>query len=106
MSDKPVDKSVDKTVVVLCRLEPLAGRFQDAKKVSEEWFEFIKKMPDCKRVDIICSVEHQIAWLEDWTSKMALDKFMMDHLVYADFSVRMLDCSRGVPFRHVYRKLQ
>lgn len=102
MSEKPVDK----TVVVLGRLEPLPGRFHDAKKVAEEWFEFIKKMPDCKGVDVICNVDTGIAWLEEWTSKMAHDKFVMDHIAYADFAVRMLDCSRGVTIPHVYRKLQ
>ena len=50
MSDKPINKPVEKAIVVLHRMEPLAGRFEDAKKVSEEWFEFLKKIPDCKKI--------------------------------------------------------
>jgi hypothetical protein len=40
MSDKPVDK----TAFVLHRMYPASGLFSDAKKVSEEWLEFLKKM--------------------------------------------------------------
>ena len=101
MSDKPVEKAI----FVLHRMEPLVGRFEDAKKVSEDWFEFLKKMPNCKGVDVICSVEKQVAWLEEWTSRMAFEKFNEEHFSYADFSVRIMNCSRGMPTRYVYRKL-
>ena len=86
-------------------MEPLSGRFDDAQKISEEWFEFLKKMPDCKGVNVICCVEKQFAWLEEWASRMAFDKFNEEHFAYADFSVRMLDCSRGIFTRQAYRKL-
>ena len=105
MSDKPINKPVEKAIVVLHRMEPLAGRFEDAKKVSEEWFEFLKKIPDCKGVDVICSTDKQLAWFEAWTSRAAFDKFNEEHFAYADFSVRMLDCSRGIFSRQPYRKL-
>ena len=105
MSDKPINKPVEKAIVVLHRMEPLAGRFEDAQKVSEEWFEFLKKIPDCKGVDVICSTDKQLAWFEAWTSRMAYDKFNEEHFVYADFSVRMMNCSRGIFTRHKYRKL-
>lgn len=101
MSDKPVDK----TIFVLHRMEPLIGRSEDAKKLAEEWFEFIKKMPDCRGVDVICSVEKQLAWLEEWTNRAAYDKFNEEHFSYADFSVRMMDCSRGIFTRYAYRRL-
>ncbi|HSC74645.1 MAG TPA: hypothetical protein VLB90_00220 [Pseudomonadales bacterium] len=110
MSDKPVvppvvDKPVDKSVVVLCRMEPTMGHFEEAKKLSEEWHEFLKTMPDCKNIDVICCVETQIAWLEGWTSQMAMDKFNEEHFAYADYLVRMVACSRKVPTRYVYRRL-
>jgi len=92
-------------VVVLHRMEPLAGHFSEAQTISEEWFEFLKKIPGCKGVDIICSVDNQLAWLEEWASRVALDKFNEEHFMYADFSVRMMGCSRGVFTRYVYRKL-
>jgi hypothetical protein len=99
------DKLVDKTVVVLHRMEPIAGHFEEAKKISEEWFEFVKKIPDCKGVDLICCVEGRIAWFEEWTSKAAVDKFNEEHLPYADYAVRLMSCSRVVPSRPVYRKV-
>ena len=106
MSDKPApEKSADKSIVVLHRMEPLDGHFSDAKKVSEDWFEFLKKIPDCKGVDVICFTDKQFAWLEGWTSRVAFEKFNEQHFFYADFSVRMLDCSRGIFTRHVFRKL-
>ena len=99
------DKSVDKTIVVLNRVEPLAGHFAELQKISEEWFEFLKKSPDFKGVSVICSVDQQIAWLEEWTSRVAVDKFTDEHIAYADFSTRILNCSRGMATRHVYRRL-
>ncbi|MBK8289458.1 MAG: hypothetical protein KAY78_03570 [Pseudomonadales bacterium] len=101
MSDKPVDK----TIFVLHRMEPLSGHFDEAKKLSEEWFEFMKKIPDCKKIEMICCVESQIAWLEEWTNRMTHDKFNEEHFAYADFAVRMMACSRGVFTRGMYRQL-
>jgi hypothetical protein len=105
MSDKPINKPAEKAIVVLHRMEPLVGRFEDAKKLSEEWFEFLKNIPDCKGVDVVCFADKQFAWLEEWSSRMAFDKFNEEHFAYADFSVRMIDCSRGIFTRHTYRKL-
>lgn len=101
MSDKPVDKSV----VVLHRIHPLAGRFDDARKVSEEWLEFLKKIPGFTGSDTICCIDSQIAWLESWDSKMSVDKFNAEHIIFADYFARMMDCSRGVFVRSVYRKM-
>jgi hypothetical protein len=103
--DKPVDKPVDKTVFVLHRMEPIVGRFPEAKQVSEEWFEFLKKFPDCRKVEVICCFEDQISWVEEWASRMAHDKFNEEHFSYADFAVRMLGCSRGIFNRSMYRKV-
>ena len=107
MQDKPVleKPAADKSIVVMHRMEPLADQFSVAQQVSQDWFEFLKKMPDCKRVDVICMVDKQVAWLEEWTSRVALDKFHEEHFAYTDFLVRMMACSRGVPTRYVYRKL-
>ena len=99
------DKHVDKTVMLLHRMEPMAGRFEEAKKISEEWFEFIKKFPDCKSVDLLCCVEGSIVWFEEWSSKIASDKFNEEHFSYADYAVRMMGCSRKVPSRVAYRKV-
>lgn len=101
MSDTPVDKSV----VILHRMQPLSGRFEEARKVSEDWFEFIRKMPGCTGVESICCVDEQIAWIEMWASRMAFNKFNEEHVAYIDFPVRMLNCSRGIPSRHIYRKM-
>ena len=105
MSEKPIEKPIERAIVVLHRMEPLEGRFLDAKKISEDWFEFLKNIPDCKDVDVICSTDKQLAWLEGWTSRVAFDKFNEEHFAYADFSVRMMNCSRGIFTRYPYRKL-
>jgi hypothetical protein len=81
MSDKPVDK----TAFVLHRMYPASGLFSDAKKVSEDWLEFLKKMNGFKSVDVICIQEDQVAWLEEWENRISVDKFNEEHLAYADF---------------------
>jgi hypothetical protein len=104
-ADKPSEKSVDKSVIVLHRMEPIQGRFHDAKKASEEWAVFLKSFPACKNIEVICCMENQIAWIESWESKMAVDHLNANHLPFADYLVRMLDCCRKVPTRFVYRRL-
>jgi hypothetical protein len=101
MSDKPVDK----TAFVLHRMYPASGLFSDAKKVSEDWLEFLKKMNGFKSVDVICIQEDQVAWLEEWENRISVDKFNEEHLAYADFLGRMQACSKKFPTRFMYRKI-
>lgn len=103
--DRPVDKPVDKSVIVLHQMEPMQDRFQDAKKISEDWIVFLKTFPDCKNIEILCCLENKIAWIESWASKMAVDDLNNNHLPFADYLVRMLDCCRKVPTRYIYRRL-
>jgi hypothetical protein len=92
-------------VTILQRVQPKQGQYGVACQVLEEWFALLKTMPACKLVDVICNTEGQIAWLEDWESKAALDAFAMAHYVYSDIPPRFLDCSVNVPHRKLYQKL-
>lgn len=94
-----------KSVLVIHRMAPKNGRFADAKKVSDEWMQFLKGHANCKSIDVIGCTESQCVWIEEWTTKAAVDELNNQHLAYSEFLPRMVDCSKSVPQRLVYQQL-
>lgn len=92
------------TVLNRCNLKP--GQVEVAAKLYEEWVQLLKKQPDCKSTELVCCVEGQLIWLEQWSSKAALDKFTHDHMLYTDHTARFYAASRGAPTRDIYQQLR
>lgn len=91
------------TVLNQCALKP--GHVEEARKVYEEWSAFLKQHKTCQSVELVCCVEGQLVWLEDWVSKQALDQFVGEHMAFADFVTRFYHCSRGAPKRQAMHKV-
>lgn len=95
----------DRPVMVLTRLEPTSSHFEAAKQALEKWTAELKNIGAFQSMDIICCMPEQIAWIEQWKSKLDLDDFNKNHLVYSGFMVTFFENSRTIPTRYVYRKL-
>ncbi len=91
------------TVLNQCALKP--GEVNAARKVYDDWASFLKPHKECLGVELICCVEGQLVWLEDWNNKQVLDQFVSEHMAYSDFVARFYGCSRGTPKRQVMQKV-
>lgn len=100
------NKAHGRPVFVLTRFEPINAHFESAKKILADWQVELKKTAACVKVDIICCIPEQIAWIEHWDSKASLDLFNKEQLPLSPFTAAFFEHSRAVPVRHVYRKLQ
>lgn len=95
----------DRPVMVLTRLEPTNSHFEAAKLALEKWGEELKKINAFQSMDVICCVPEQIAWIEQWKSKLDLDDFNKNHMAYSGHMAVFFENSRTIPTRYVYRKL-
>lgn len=92
------------TVLNRCLLKP--GQTGAAQKIYDEWVQFLKAHHDCKSTELVCCVEGQLVWLEQWSSKAALDKFTAEHMAYTDYIARLFACSRGAPVRDIFQHVR
>lgn len=103
--EKHQEKNPDRPVMLLARVTPADGRFEDAKKIFDRLCVMLKSQPDCEGVEIICCVPEQLAWMEHWKNKASLNAFNSEHMAYSSFIADFFAVAKGVPTRLPFRKL-
>lgn len=92
------------TVLVLHRMSPKAGCLAEALREAESFIDFLKKKPGFRNVEMICAVDSQIVWLEEWTSKKSVEEFNMEHLAMSDHLSGMANNCAVMPTRLILQK--
>jgi hypothetical protein len=99
------EKHQDRPIMLLARVTPAEGKFDDAKKIFERLCAALKEQQDCEGVEVICCVPEQLAWMEHWKNKTSLNAFNSEHMAYSSFIADFFAVSKGVPTRLPFRKI-
>jgi hypothetical protein len=91
-------------VLLLHRIVPKTGCLAQSQKEAENFFAFLKTFPECKSIDVICSIDSQIAWLEEWSSKAAVEEFNASHLAMSSHLSKMSQWAQVMPQRLIFQK--
>ena len=91
------------SVMVLARCNPTAKQLPDAMKVYEEFCALVAKQCSETHIELLCGIEGQLAWIEEWPSKTALKQFYDNYAGFSDLPLRLMQASRGVPTRYHFQ---